>query len=168
MRDKWLRKDLKKNAWNSFFYGDSRERVIALCTRLGIEFTDDPYQENEMWAQIGDYLALEQEEFNRPKMGKGRPKKTDDRDVELAEQVEREKKIARAQGEIISDTRAIDLLREKKMLPKHTSDGGPKSQLSRGKRKLDDLRYHGAGDDQYTNFDLLRASRDKSCGKKRD
>lgn len=91
MRDKWLRKDLKKNAWNSFFYGDSRERVIALCTRLGIEFTDDPDQENEMWAQIGDYLALEQEEFNRPKMGKGRPKKTDDRDVELAEQVEREK-----------------------------------------------------------------------------
>jgi hypothetical protein len=168
MRDKWLRKDLEKSAWNNFFYSESRERVIALCNRLGIEFTDVPDQESEMWAQIGDYLALEQEEFNRPKMGKGRPKKTDGRDVKLAEQIEHEKNIARAQGEIISDTRAIDLLREKKMLPKYTSEGGPKSQLSRGKRRLEDLRYHGADDDQYTNFDLLRASRDKSCGKKQD
>ncbi len=164
MRDRWLREHLEKSDWNDFFYQDTRERVIKLCLRLGIKFTDDPSQQTEMWAQIGDYLALEQEEFNRKKQGKGRPQKMEDRDVELAELVEQEQSRARDKGKSISDVEAIEILRHERKLKKYMSDG-PKSQVARGKKKLEALRFHGSGDDEYTTFDLLRADRDKSCGK---
>jgi hypothetical protein len=81
MRKQWLRDCIKKSHWNDFFHEETKRRVVELCNRLGIEFTDDPNGQTEMWAQIGDYLALEQTEFNRDDRGKGRPKKIEDRDV---------------------------------------------------------------------------------------
>lgn len=168
MRKKWLRECLEKNNWNDFFHKETKKRVIKLCNRLGIEFTDDPNMQTEMWAQIGDYLALEQIEFNRDDRGKGRPKKVEDKDVKLAEAVEIIQLEARAEGKKISDIHAIEVLRQQGKIPRHSDDNGLTSKVSRGKKKLEALRYYGAGEDEYTTYDLLRADRDRSCGKLSD
>lgn len=165
MRKQWLRDCIKKSYWNDFFHEETKRRVVELCNRLGIEFTDDPNGQTEMWAQIGDYLALEQTEFNRDDRGKGRPKKIEDRDVELAEKVEKVQLEARAEGKKISDVEAIELLREQGKILRNLDMNGLTSKVSRGKKKLEALRYYGAGEDEYTTYDLLRADRDRNCRK---
>jgi hypothetical protein len=66
-------------------------QLKRLCVRIGVEFLTDPANAQEMWAEIGERLALEQPEFHRPK-SRGRPKKMESKEVELAERVEEEKR----------------------------------------------------------------------------
>jgi hypothetical protein len=60
---------------------------------------------------------------------------------------------------------AIELLREQGEILRNLDMNGLTSKASRGKKKLEALRYYGAGDDEYTTYDLLRADRDRSCRK---
>ena len=168
MREKWLRKHLEKNDWNDFFYEETKQRVARLCERLGIEFTEDPEQQTEMWAQIGDYLALNEcPEFSPPPLGRGRPKKIDDSDVRIAELVEKEQDKARKAGKTISDAATIQQLINDDILDEREL-GGLRSRLVEGRKKLESIRFYGGTDNEYTAFDLLRADRDRSCGKIRD
>ena len=81
-----LRREL--GSLGEVFWGELRRvPTRKLCERLGVEFTEVESEILEMWAEIGERLALEQPEFKRPKK-QGRPQKLENQEVRIAELVE--------------------------------------------------------------------------------
>jgi hypothetical protein len=126
-----------------------RQQIQKLCQRIGVLFTEDPDDIQEMWAEIGERLALEQPEFHRPQE-RGRPKKLESKEVLLAEKVEDE---IRDGAKDITD--AINRLLARRAIS-YISIETLKSQASRGAKQLEALRFHGAGDDVWSAFDCYR------------
>jgi hypothetical protein len=127
-----------------------KEQIQKLCARLGVAFTDDPESETEMWAQVGERLALCEREFTRPKK-RGRNRKPDNREAKLAELVEQEQ--ARAGG---TDRQALKRL-VAGGATKITNIDTAIAQVSRGRKQLYALRYNAEGEDEFTPFDIERS-----------
>jgi hypothetical protein len=127
-----------------------KQQIQKLCVRLGVAFTDDPDLETEMWAEIGERLALYEREFRRPKK-RGRTRNLDNREADLAELVEQEK--ARAGG---TGRQALERLSARKATG-ITNIETAVVQASRGRKQLENLRFNGEGDDEFTQFDIARS-----------
>lgn len=127
-----------------------KQQIQKLCARLGVTFTDVPDLETEMWAEIGEFLALYQPEFMRPKK-RGRARNPKKREMELALLAEQE--LARAGG---TKKEALKRLRDQG-IGRITSIETAASQASRGCEPLHRARYYGDGEDEYTMFDVDRA-----------
>ena len=140
--------------WNQF----RDEKIKSLCTRLGVEFTSDPTKVTEMWAQIGDYLALDAAEFQRPQT-RGRPKKETPKEITLALKVQDLQELSRRDGKILTDRDAIQILIGTGTIP--TRDmSSMLSQVSRGRRDIEQFRFWGGNEDDYTEFEIMRTERD--------
>ena len=134
------------------------KKIKSLCTRLGIEFTTDPTQLTEMWAQIGDYLALDAQEFQRPQK-QGRPKKDTPEKVTLAIMVEDLQELSRQDGKTLTDAGAIKTLIDNGTIPIRDVNS-MLSQISRGRQDLEKFRFWGGSEDDYSEFDVMRTERD--------
>ena len=77
----------------------------ALCARLGVEYVEDEVAATEMWAQIGERLALQQPEFVARK-SRGRPRLKISREAQLAGEVDRIK----AGDPSLSDRAIVEIL----------------------------------------------------------
>jgi hypothetical protein len=66
-------------------YGEHLDQQLkALCGRLGVDYSDNETAATDMWAEIGERLALQQPEFMPPRT-RGRPKVLLTREMQLAE-----------------------------------------------------------------------------------
>jgi hypothetical protein len=128
-------------------FGDfRRERLQLLCKRLGVAYTDNEEdQVAEMWAELGERLALTQPEFQRPTK-RGRARKVEKAQYKIANLVDQSKR----PGE--TDEIVIQRLISEGVLPQRARETFL-SEVSRGRADVRRREFNDPYDDEWRIFE---------------